>query len=238
MSAWPYAVESMLARRGQVLPQHLIDPPRHRLPDRRSPHRDLTIRRHRRRDRLPDRPAVHVILPRQRPDRHPMALPVKADRREQLHSPLHPAPPDQEEHPTQPRSGQPAQMSRNTPGVSPATPTRWGQIRREPPPPRYSRWGPSKGEQWGHFRVLQPLDELIAGIDEFQEAVTAHPTHHSLGAAMLGAFAWLDDNRLLERIASYPLRLRDLHQAATAVPAAQTHPAPESTRPRPRVQGS
>ena len=48
------------------------------------------------------------------------------------------------------------------------------------------------------------LDELIAGIDEFQEAVTAHPAYHSLGPAMLGAFAWLDDNRLLERIASYP----------------------------------
>ena len=32
-----------------------------------------------------------------------------------------------------------------------------------------------------------------------------------------------------------PLRLRDLYQAATTVPPAQTHPAPESTRPRPRV---
>jgi hypothetical protein len=48
------------------------------------------------------------------------------------------------------------------------------------------------------------LDELIAGIDEFQEAVTGRPARHSLGAAMLGAFAWLDDSRLLERIASYP----------------------------------
>jgi transposase len=47
-------------------------------------------------------------------------------------------------------------MSRNTPGVSPATPARRGQIRREPPPPRYSRWGHIKGEHWGHFRVLQP----------------------------------------------------------------------------------
>jgi hypothetical protein len=48
------------------------------------------------------------------------------------------------------------------------------------------------------------LDEMIAGIDEFQEAVTARPSRHSLGAAMLGAFAWLDDDRLLECIASYP----------------------------------
>lgn len=51
------------------------------------------------------------------------------------------------------------------------------------------------------------LDELIAGVDEVQEAVTAHPVYHSPGAAMLGAFAWLDDIRLLERIASHSLRL-------------------------------
>ena len=57
-------------------------------------------------------------------------------------------------------------MSRNTPGVSPATPTQWGQIRREQPPPRYSRWGHIKGEQWGHFRVLQPphRSEDLAGV--------------------------------------------------------------------------
>jgi hypothetical protein len=54
----------LLARRGQVLGQHLIDPPGHRLAHRRGPRRDLTIRRHRRRDRLPHRAAVHVILPR------------------------------------------------------------------------------------------------------------------------------------------------------------------------------
>lgn len=48
------------------------------------------------------------------------------------------------------------------------------------------------------------LDELIAGIDEFQQAVAAQPAYHSLGPAMLGAFAWLDDNRLLARIARYP----------------------------------
>jgi hypothetical protein len=76
----------LLARRGQVLAQHLIDPPSHRLAHRRGPHRSLTVRRQRRGDRLPHRTAVHVILPRQRPDRHPVALPVEADSREQLHS--------------------------------------------------------------------------------------------------------------------------------------------------------
>ncbi len=34
---------------------------------------------------LPHRAAVHVILARQRSDRHPVALPVEADSREQLH---------------------------------------------------------------------------------------------------------------------------------------------------------
>ena len=47
------------------------------------------------------------------------------------------------------------------------------------------------------------LDELIAGIDEYQAAVNARPSYHSLGPAMLGAFAWLDDNRLLQRIVGY-----------------------------------
>lgn len=48
------------------------------------------------------------------------------------------------------------------------------------------------------------LDELVAGIEEFQEAVTARPAYHSCGAAMLGAFAWLDYSQLLERVARYP----------------------------------
>jgi hypothetical protein len=52
-----------LARRGQVLPQRGIDPPG-RLLHRRDPHRDLALRRHRRRDRLPRRPAVHDISSR------------------------------------------------------------------------------------------------------------------------------------------------------------------------------
>lgn len=64
------------------------------------------------------------------------------------------------------------------------------------------RFGPD-GSLSGRFGT-GVLDELIAGIDEFQAAVTARPAYHSLGAAMLGAFAWLDDSRLLERIASYP----------------------------------
>jgi hypothetical protein len=152
---------ALLARRGQVLPQHLIDPPGHRLPDRRGPRRDLTIRRHRRRDRLPHRPAVHVILPRQRPDRHLIALPVETDRREQLHLPLHPAPPDQDKHQICQRSAQPPQMSRNTPGVSPATRGRRGQIKGELPDPSPFRMGPDQRRTMGPFQsataTLAPL---------------------------------------------------------------------------------
>jgi hypothetical protein len=47
-------------------------------------------------------------------------------------------------------------MSRNTPACRQPHHRRRGQIRRELPPLSCSRWGPIKGEQWGHFRVLQP----------------------------------------------------------------------------------
>ena len=146
----------LLARRGQVLPQHLIDPPGHRLPDRRGPLRDLAIRRHRRRDRLPHRPAVHVILPRQRPDRHLIALPVEADRREQLHSPLHPAPPEQDKHQIAQRSARTPQMSRNTAGVSPATPTPAGPDQKRTTAPALFSVGPDQR------RTVGPLQSATA----------------------------------------------------------------------------
>ncbi len=47
----------------------------------------------------PDTPGPIVAIP-PIPDRHLVALPVETDRREQLHSPLHPGPTDEEEHPT------------------------------------------------------------------------------------------------------------------------------------------
>ena len=47
-------------------------------------------------------------------------------------------------------------MSRNAPGVSPATPARWGQIRRELPPPRYSPVGPHQR------RTAGPLQSATA----------------------------------------------------------------------------
>jgi hypothetical protein len=111
----------LLPRRGQVLAQHLIDPPGHRLAHRRGPHRDLTLRRQRRGNRLPHRAAVHVILARQRPDRHPVALPVEADSREQLH-PLRPHPgPTQGTNPHRhhQRSAWLGQLSRISPACRP-----------------------------------------------------------------------------------------------------------------------
>ena len=47
-------------------------------------------------------------------------------------------------------------MSRNTPGVSPATPAQRSRIKEELPPRNCSRWDPIREEQRGHFRVLQP----------------------------------------------------------------------------------
>jgi hypothetical protein len=48
------------------------------------------------------------------------------------------------------------------------------------------------------------LDGLIAGIDEFRAAAPVGRSVRMLGPAMLGAFAWLDDAKLLGRIADFP----------------------------------
>jgi hypothetical protein len=59
------------------------------------------------------------------------------------------------------------------------------------------------GKLTGRFG-LNVLDDLIAGIDEFQAASSRQTSGRCLGPAMLGAFAWLDDRQLLKRIAEYP----------------------------------
>jgi hypothetical protein len=59
------------------------------------------------------------------------------------------------------------------------------------------------GELTGRFG-LNVLDDLIAGIDEFQAAAAARRSSRDLGPAMLGAFGWLSDRELLQRIAEYP----------------------------------
>jgi hypothetical protein len=51
---------------------------------------------------------------------------------------------------------------------------------------------------------LNVLDDLIAGIDEYRAAAADRRSSRDLGPAMLGAFGWLDDPQLLQRIAEYP----------------------------------
>jgi hypothetical protein len=59
------------------------------------------------------------------------------------------------------------------------------------------------GELTGRFG-LNVLDDLIAGIDELRAAAADQPAFSYAGPAMLGAFGWLDDRQLLNRIADYP----------------------------------
>jgi hypothetical protein len=59
------------------------------------------------------------------------------------------------------------------------------------------------GKLTGRFG-LNVLDDLIAGIDEFQAAAASQKSARDLGPGMLGTFAWLDDQQLLKQIAEYP----------------------------------
>ncbi len=160
----------LLTRRGQVLAQHAVDQLADPVQHRRLPLRRLTARRDRRGDRLAHRPPVHVILAGQRPDRHLIALPVEADRREQLHSAwLHPGPT---------RSGGTPDIANDPPGH----PSRPATARRVAA--RFRRggaksecytttatapgWGQIKGEQWGHIRLLRPVEGAAGRSAGFQ----------------------------------------------------------------------
>jgi hypothetical protein len=48
------------------------------------------------------------------------------------------------------------------------------------------------------------LDSLITGINEFRAGAIGRQSPRMLGQAMLGAFGWLDDAQLLDRIADFP----------------------------------
>ena len=48
------------------------------------------------------------------------------------------------------------------------------------------------------------LAGLISGIDDFRAGAEREPGFRTLGPAMLGAFMWLDDPELVERIACFP----------------------------------
>ena len=116
----------LLPRRVQIRFQPLIDDRFVFLQPAGHPHRRLPCRRQRRRQRLPHRPAVHMMPIRQLPDRQALHPRIPADRSEQLHPRLHPWPLQQVQH--RHRSGSPSTGAtsnrHNKPGVS-----RWGQIK-------------------------------------------------------------------------------------------------------------
>jgi hypothetical protein len=60
-------------------------------------------------------------------------------------------------------------------------------------------FGPGGGQR-GYFG-RDALAGLIAGIDDFRVQAEREPGFRALGPAMLGAFMWLDDPELMERIA-------------------------------------
>lgn len=55
----------------------------------------------------------------------------------------------------------------------------------------------------GHFG-RDVLSGLVSGIDRFRADAAREPPFRTLGPAMLGAFPWLDDPELIERIADFP----------------------------------
>ena len=59
------------------------------------------------------------------------------------------------------------------------------------------------GQLTGRFG-LGVLDDLITGVDQFQAAAAPRKSFRDIGPAMIGAFGWLDDPQLLNRIADYP----------------------------------
>jgi hypothetical protein len=63
-------------------------------------------------------------------------------------------------------------------------------------------FGPD-GRCQGHFGQ-DVLPGLISGIDGFLAEAEGKPGFRTLGPAMLGAFLWLDDPELIERIAAFP----------------------------------
>lgn len=64
------------------------------------------------------------------------------------------------------------------------------------------RFGPD--DRFSGYFGRDVLRGLIAGIDEFHAAKASQRRFRVLGSALLGAFMWLDDPELLERIGGFP----------------------------------
>lgn len=58
--------------------------------------------------------------------------------------------------------------------------------------------------RWSGYFGRDVLRGLISGIDEFHAAKARERRFRILGSALLGAFMWLDDPELVQRIADFP----------------------------------
>jgi hypothetical protein len=92
-SQHPPSRVTLLLRRVQIRPQHVVDRGLERRQPLRGPRRCLARRRDRARQCLPHRSPMHVMLRSQLADRQTVDPRVASDRREQLHTRPHPSAP-------------------------------------------------------------------------------------------------------------------------------------------------
>src|SRR3954453_13025444 len=129
---------ALLARRGQVSGEHLVDQRLRRIQLRRRPHRSLPLWRDRALQRLPDRPTMPPVPVGQRPDPQTITSMITTYRLEQL--------------PPQPRPFRPSRSpttTRRAFGVGPDQ-----TVITDAPACR--RWGQMKPSQWGQIRLTGP----------------------------------------------------------------------------------
>jgi hypothetical protein len=83
-------------------------------------------------------------------------------------------------------------------------------VTSDKPVPASFPWGFDASFSFGPASRLQGsfgrdvLNGLVVGIEDFRAEAARKPPFRTLGAAMLGAFLWLDDPELIERIADFP----------------------------------
>ena len=136
----------LLARRIQVRPQHLIDNRLERIQAGLAGRQLLTRLRPRRRQRLTNHPAVHVVLPRQSAHRQALRPGIPADRREQLDLGLR-------RHKRPPHAGH---------ADPPTTRSTVGPQLTKPAPPA-PRVGPELTYRWGRNSPAEPAPAARPG---------------------------------------------------------------------------
>src|ERR1019366_2987469 len=143
----------LLARRIQVRPQHLTDSRLERIQPALARRQLLTWLRPRRRQRLANHPAMHVVLPRQGAHAQALRPGIPADRREQpwTSAPLAPPHAGHADPPT----------ARSTVGPQPTKPA--------PPAPRV---GPELTYRWGRNSPAEPAIYRKLGVTTRRDAIT------------------------------------------------------------------